>query len=454
MARKKHTDEWTTHSSPDADPVRKQRNKNLARRNWLICCVLFIGALGFLAYKSGIPQSSLALPNQVAAAKKLGLPFSAQDFEPERTGSPDAIAAARLMHNLGRNSAIVKSLNRLVANGDLEGLKNQLGKLGREIHATDVLANEPSSIQGPTDWDYVYDVTDTDDVNNCASLLFAQASLAIWEGRASDAVRYTRGLSHIIDYLSTKPDFLGYLISTSQLAHRASLINQIANHCPEVPISELQGLNAKPMEEPPGFYLRSFYYGGIAEIRNKSAYELRRYYANRETDRSKTSHSALVRDGMPGDILRRAIMNDYIEAWLPIYQAASTNDKDYEKLVFAMPVTLKAKHPWTYKIVQELIPQINTYPTWAKARQAQLEVVDIYLKCIEFRRKTHAWPKSLAEVGAPTHDPLGRAGYHYRLDGGNVIVYSVGRNGIDEGGLSGTRPAVNITDDIAASSTK
>lgn len=68
------------------------------------------------------------------------------------------------------------------------------------------------------------------------------------------------------------------------------------------------------------------------------------------------------------------------------------------------------------------------------AMQAERRTLEAAIAALDVRQKTGGWPKNDRMVAV---DPLGRGRpLHIRMDGANYAVWSVGRNGLDDGGVN------------------
>jgi hypothetical protein len=110
--------------------------------------------------------------------------------------------------------------------------------------------------------------------------------------------------------------------------------------------------------------------------------------------------------------------------------------------------SLPATPPEEMKMASLLLPAIEktAASTWRSVAEARCVVAA--LACERHRIKTGSWPKTLGDaMHLVPLDPFDGAPLKYRVQASGAVVYSLGRNGTDEGGKV-TTPDQTPPDDV------
>jgi hypothetical protein len=132
--------------------------------------------------------------------------------------------------------------------------------------------------------------------------------------------------------------------------------------------------------------------------------------------------------------------------WVEI---ANAPEHERLKLAKAMP-PMPQKYSLPFKLLMGLFDKDVSIPVEGElCRTAHLRVAIVGIACERHRLKTGSWPKSLDEIGSdilltPVKDPFTGERLKYKFSEGVLTVYSVGPDGVDDGGkrLRTIRPGV------------
>ena len=144
---------------------------------------------------------------------------------------------------------------------------------------------------------------------------------------------------------------------------------------------------------------------------------------------------------LPDNDVHRAFVGEYMRFWNTLAPALAA-EKDEAKIVEkieAVRSQFLASRSKPQNTVGELI---SSYPTALNEHRrvaANRRTLDAYIACLAFRHEHKRWPKNLAEAGITgeqNYDALSSGPLHYRATDQEMRVWNVGRNGVDDGGLT------------------
>ncbi len=137
------------------------------------------------------------------------------------------------------------------------------------------------------------------------------------------------------------------------------------------------------------------------------------------------------------------------QEWLAKFEAALPPTTDVEDRELRQVQEIEGLHVRKYLPLRYRLVYLFTAGKSARimrqttdAHLAEFRATRILLALRRHKEQTGAWPATLAEIEGriPPEvliDPLTRKPFIYRPAGDSLILYNVGPNGIDEGGMSG-----------------
>lgn len=193
--------------------------------------------------------------------------------------------------------------------------------------------------------------------------------------------------------------------------------------------------------------LRSEAYLAIATIRNLQ--RIPKEDDDRDGIRAETDPAEIRRDGVPETKGYRAFMTRSLQVWTRLAPFLRKYEGDPVRLSEEVDRIADAeaeKRAVSYTMNLVIFPTLSAVGKAVPKLQADREITLAYLRALDLRRRTGAFPKMLLTG----KDPFGRP-YIARREGTGFRIYSLGANGRDDGGLSPVeRPATLKSDDIVA----
>jgi hypothetical protein len=112
--------------------------------------------------------------------------------------------------------------------------------------------------------------------------------------------------------------------------------------------------------------------------------------------------------------------------------------------------------PFTASLPSLMMPAITSFDTASTRHQADLGATAILLAAERQRRRSGAWPGSVAAIDRdilpePPVDPSTGEDYRMEHRDGRIVIYSIGANGVDEHGSYDPKKAIKgSADDVGA----
>lgn len=180
-------------------------------------------------------------------------------------------------------------------------------------------------------------------------------------------------------------------------------------------------------------------YLGLATIRNVKGEDFIAYQNAISTNNFDSffyDDAHRVRTGLPSRLTNKAFAVRWMEAQMHLHEilGAGGNNKLNGSREFEQYIFDQAGPP---KKLSETF-NVNMFPVFDGAAVASdmapflLEATKAVLRAAEIRAKVGRYPKSLSEIGITLMDPVVDQGASYLVQGKEVAVYSIGRNGKDD----------------------
>lgn len=192
-------------------------------------------------------------------------------------------------------------------------------------------------------------------------------------------------------------------------------------------------------DRPADAFLRADFYIGLATLRNIRG--LGGIGALTGADGATLRELApgrVRRDGWPRNANYRAMAVRYVEEWTRLIRDVQSKRGDplaQDRAIAAMDTRVQGQKGLSYagvKAVGIIAAQLGTS---LATRSAQIRVDGALARALLARRTTGKWPDDPAAIGLPATDPFG-APYVIRRSAGSFRVYSLGPDGLEDGGAA------------------
>jgi len=183
--------------------------------------------------------------------------------------------------------------------------------------------------------------------------------------------------------------------------------------------------------------MRGEAYMGLATIRNVKGEAFFAYHnATSATDYDSFFYDDAhrVRTGLPSRLTNKAFAVRWMEAQMHLLKVLGPEGinkhrgiREFEQYIFDQAGPPKKL---SNTVNETMFPVFDGVA--ADIAPFRLEATKAVLRAAEFRAKVGRYPKSLGEMGVMLQDPLVDQGARYLVQGKEVTVYSIGRNGKDD----------------------
>ncbi len=376
------------------------------------------------------------LPQAVVAYRGTGLPFVAFDIAlPRPSPAEDATPAIR---------SALKALPKGKAKAALASAMRDFGSGSDPVVADYArsLALIASAVDRPRvdfrrEWDLGPNVL-FPEYAGMKDLARAATVRAVHEAQRGDDVKALRdlGLAQRIGlWAGEEPTIISALnrIAIETIAlDGAELCLAAAKGRPERIARYVAWLRVAPPKSDLGKALRGEAWMGVASGRN--------------LDHFRTDHPdvrLLRHDGLPDGTMQRAMMARILQAWT---EAADATDRfrlppiELGKRFDAVGAKYETKRGMSQTLVAILFPSVGTMSRAFVNLDAKRAVALGFAEAMDVQARTGRWPSTMSPIDPFTGKPL-----RLRSDEKGFRVWSVGRDGLDDGGLS-RREATKIRD--------
>lgn len=376
------------------------------------------------------------LPEAVRAYRATGLPFVARDIAPAHPAAGgDATPAIRAALKALPSAAVGAELTKAARNPDATA-DPVLGKYAKPLGLVAAVSGR-SGVDFRRDWDLGPNVRFPENVG-LKSLARAASVRAVREAQRGNDAAAVRDLAlgqRIALWAGEDPTLIPMLV---RLASEQIVLDE-AYRC----LAAAKGDSARIAryaawlrQAPPalefGRAMRGEAWLGVATGRNLDRFGGANAVA---AGKGLSSHTLrLRREGLPEGEKQRAMMTRILQVWTEAY--GETNG-------FRMPVAeigprLKAiEERWDHKkgvsgvLVAILFPITGGASKAITSLHAKRAVTIGFAEALDAQARTGHWPAAVSPLDPFTGKPL-----KVRVDAKGFRVYSVGRDGKDDGGLS------------------
>jgi hypothetical protein len=436
--------------------IRKKR-KN-ARRGCLVAIfILAVIVLPTCWFVIDIPFASHDMDREWARAQKNGFPLTADALKPAVPVRPEDNAAPLLKQALAlvdaRLDLQLQSLDKSVkAGGPTPTRREQI--LSRAAPALDVLAKAVEKPRLWADRDYdLYIEQQFPEYKACKGLVRAlcvRAEERAATGDLAGAGRDLRVGRRLAALIATDPPMLARFVAMALDKMLDLRVERIAaglgRNASALTALRKQAVEANPLHLDFRSALRTEMYCGLALTRNARRYGIgfgRREDTDSDSNRMYVDKTAPIeRKGPPTTIFARASEARALEGWNDLLESSEWQSGDALAISRAearieADMDRRFTHRLSYSLIAVLFPVFSEAGKALLRAEAQRGVVDSLLKVLEYRARHGAFPKTLAAAGADAADPFAK-GRHllYLATSTSAKVWSVGVNGVDDGGNS------------------
>jgi hypothetical protein len=148
--------------------------------------------------------------------------------------------------------------------------------------------------------------------------------------------------------------------------------------------------------------------------------------------------ATLRRDGWPPGFRDRAVMVRVVEVWTetwPVLERYADAPFRQDEILRAMEGRVQEGPGLSGRLAQAHLPYAITTGQDVAEAQARDGALRGLIAALRSRAATGRWPATLAAAGFDEADPFGRR-YVLRASGGTALVYSLGSDGQDDGGVT------------------
>ncbi len=413
-----------------------------------------------------IPDAARQLPDAVAEAKKVGLPFVAKDLGvPSVPDSENAAPAlnkfrrlteeirksAQIQGDLDKAAALVASATMPSERADaIKAATELLGQSEERLATLEAAASKPQ-VDFRRDWDLGPDLLFPEFASMKAGikLLSARAIVRAATDDALGAVQDLGRISAITRFSGQDPTIISLLVQIACEAIRNRTIERITGLWSDSP-SRLAALQqALKQEQKPDFLyaMRGEVYMGIAVCRNLDKYGGADRFLKGVSSASMGNEEALPkldaktvrRDGLPEDETSRAFMARHLQAWAGVWPDLTANRADPAKMgkrLDEMARKIEANKGASYRLSAVLYPVFTQAGLAVSRMKAVHDATASMVDVVRFQAQNGRLPKTLAEAGAVRNDPFTGKPLGYKVEGTGFRIWSVGADGIDHHGVA------------------
>jgi hypothetical protein len=381
-----------------------------------------------------------------AAAREAGLPWTAADLRPPepvpaaQNAASDFLALHQAVERVRQNPA-ARARERDHASRDPQVLARYLRDHAATLAAAERMAAKPKLAMN-RDWDLgpALLFPEYASLRTAGRVLQARASLRIIRGDLPGAFEDTTRIRRLARLAAEEPLIVGLLVGIA--------LHGIANASEELLAAawarqprRLVALDAAIRRHgPPTGLLQALggeFYFSLTVLRNADRYggleTVLRASKNRAPDPAD-----LRRDGWPPGVRERAVMVRVVEAWTgawPELRRHAGDQARQEAVLRAVEERAEEGPGRSSALAREallLSPASALAIAHAQARDGALRGL---IAALRSWAATGRWPATLAAAGFDETDPFGRR-YVLRAAGGTALVYSLGSDGQDDGGVT------------------
>jgi hypothetical protein len=413
--------------------------------------ILFLAAFLLSYFVVDFPFAAAGLNREVARAKVNKIPMVREDLNPNPPVKPDENAAP-LMVQIARNAL-----------GDFNHVREKISPDARdadEIRELDNLkaaekhlpafleANKKPSYWVDRDYDESVNLLfpEFSGFKDFSKALATRARLRAEKGDLQGSIDDLNAGLQISRHLSEEPTLIGQLVSIAIYSIESNAVAKVASNFSN-DAKSLERLRREVVEKstPPDDFdkaLRGEVYMEIALLRNMQRYRGYRGIQDLADGREPKPRPdiPLQRSGMPKGIVARAFMARCLGYWNHVMESTAWKERDWANLgpdmdKYALQHDISKTHHLSDSFNSIFMPVFGAAGRSYAGAEAYKRVTRSLLLVMEYSAKNHRFPTDLKQAGAEADDPyLHGVKLRYQSDGKSAKVWSVGKDGKDDGG--------------------
>ncbi len=412
---------------------------------WIALGATFLtaGAVGFGLYRVGASYidfggASSELPTAVAAYRRDGLPFLAREVAPRpldaaHNAAPAIVAARAAMPGKKVDAMLTKELKRPGPSSDLLLRKDY----AKPLALVESVADRPR-VDFRRDWDLGPAILFPDyaTMKTLAKAEVLRADRAAARGDDASALRDLTLARQLALWAGQEPCLLSMLvrIAAEQIALDGAerCLDHAAGH-PERIARYGRWLRAAPPLPSFGDALRGEAWMGVPIARNFSQMGGMDGFMKGDGPTSSPDPKTLRRDGLPEDTTARAFLTRHLQVWDEAYRATDGFRLPPTTIgvrLDAISARLDDRKGLSYLLEHMLFPVFGQAGRAVVTLEAKRAVQLGFVEALTTHALTGRWPAHVSGVDPFTGGPL-----HVKRSASGFRVYSVGRDGKDDGGI-------------------
>lgn len=422
--------------------------------------VVVLGGLGF-----GVVRSwSSAYDRAMARAKALGLPLRPEDVTPNlpppsenAAGDYRAATAKRKLiptddRNIGevfdpglpelelKNHSLLKTLGTI----DSARVDRALAQWASAFKDMEAGARKPKLVWN-RDWKEgaFLLLPEYAELKNMTRAMLLDADRRFEKGDRDGGIKRLEQVRTLAHQIGQEPILLGKLveISVAQLMLRKVSALMYRHRSDETAVRDLRNLVMKVNPTPMTIPFRGQLYAGLRNVdllgRDPADFE----------DLIQSDVDSLTFQSLRLSSVRQTVKTRLLEGMIETFDEVLKAPEDWEvteKAFDRHDGTLAADNSLPGKAVQFLTPVFVQSAQAQGALLATRRQVIVFSHLADSWRTTGRWPATLPDLGEDSIDPFSHKPFIYRLTSDGFVLYSIGPDRVDDGGLfdKGTKDRV------------
>lgn len=419
-------------------------------------CVAAAAGIGFAGYglyarAHRFDSEADKLGERLSAFRRAGLPWVEADL-PMPHPAPELDAAPDLEELVGRTKAfdsktMAAAMRERLTGSDFEGISQRLLVTNDAIAAAERAATKGSA-HLPLEWS----AGPTDGFRHGEPILHTLRALGIHAEFAVKSLRPERAIKlykvgWTVARMPLDQPRAATVIAACQGEHL--IIDSICMAAPRLlgdteTLLALQSIVAQPL---PADTLSRAMQGqvllSVAGARNLSVWEVAK---------GAPGVGKLLAKGVPPDVRSRAVMSALLKFWTdnaPLVMSTSSSPWNVCRVLQERSASLGATPGG--EVALPLLPNWSAMAAALAEAESRRRCATALLKVVMDQAVTGRWPGTLEDAGITLTDPFDANGpLKLKVSETTITVYSVGPDGIDDGGREADATTPNATHDISA----
>ncbi len=204
-------------------------------------------------------------------------------------------------------------------------------------------------------------------------------------------------------------------------------------------LNSISSLTTRPL----GRYMQSEAFLFVAGVRDVVWADQARAVIQGNQNPEKLIPKTRTRSGLPRDPLTRSQVGYGLRRWLPLLQTLRVDGTPKNEEQFSLALERFSKDvgadSWLVGALFEFAtPSFESAVRAWRVAEVRKDMALAYGQIVNFRQTNGRWPKSLDEAGVASLDRMRSSlgPFGYRVESGGIRIWSVGRDGRDDGGVS------------------